>query len=290
MNRVRPQLIEPNPLISILIPTKDGKDALKRCIDSIQTKSNYQHYEILVVNHNSEQPEIFDYFTQLKEAGVKILNTDKHLNFSAINNFAAQHAAGEYLCLMSSSIEIQTSDWMEEMLSFAQLPQAGAVGARLWNPGSKGLKHCGFITGLGGVAGLAYAGASRKDKGYFGRPVLHHRCSAVAAACLMIKKSTYFAVRGMDEDLAIAFYDVDFCLRLGQAGFHCVYTPYAEMTQHESASTEDDLSETDQGRFMRDELLMKSRWGQKLLEDPYYSPNLSLDHSDFRMSFRSRVP
>ena len=290
MNRVRPQLIEPIPLISILIPTKDGKEALKRCIDSIQTKSNYQRYEILVVNNKSEKAESFDYFTQLKKEGVKVLNSDKQLNFSAINNFAAQHAAGDYLCLMSSDIEIQTSDWMEEMLSFAQQPQAGAVGARLWNPGSKGLKHCGYITGLGGVAGLAHAGATRKDKGYFGRPVLHHRCSAVAAACLMIKKSTYFAFRGMDEALEIAFYDVDFCLRLGQAGFHCVYTPHAEMTQHESASRGDDLSKTHRERFMRDEVLMKSRWGQQLLKDPYYSPNLSLDHSDFRMSFRSRVP
>ncbi len=289
MNRVKPQLVEPAPLVSILIPTKDRIDLLRQCIDSIQTKSSYQNFEILVINNNSGQAESFDYFAQLKTLGVKMLDYPKPFNFSAINNFAAQHAAGEYLCLMNNDIEIQTPDWMEEMLSFAQLPNAGAVGARLWYPGSGGLQHGGVIVGLGGVAGHAYVGLAKTEKGYFGRPVLHHRCSAVTAACLMIKKSTYFAVNGMDEGLAVAFNDVDFCLRLGQAGFHCVYTPHAEMTHHESASRGDDLSDANRERFMSEEAFMKSRWGQQLLVDPYYSPNLSLDHSDFRMSTRSRV-
>jgi O-antigen biosynthesis protein len=289
MNRVRPQLIEPAPLVSILIPTKDRIDLLRQCIESIQTKSSYQHFEILVINNNSEQAESFDYFAQLKTLGVKVLDYPKPFNFSAINNFAAQHAAGEYLCLMNNDIEIQTPDWMEEMLSFAQLAKAGAVGARLWYPGSGGLQHGGVIVGMGGVAGHAYVGLAKSEKGYFGRPVLHHRCSAVTAACLMIKKSTYFAVNGMDEGLAVAFNDVDFCLRLGQAGFHCVYTPHAEMTHHESASRGDDLSDANRERFMGEEAFMKSRWGQQLLADPCYSPNLSLDHSDFRMATRSRV-
>ncbi len=289
MNRVRPELIEPAPLVSILIPTKDRIDLLRQCIDSLQTKSSYKKYEILVINNNSEKAESFDYFAQLKTLGVMVLDYPKPFNFSAINNFAAQHAAGEYLCLMNNDIEIQTPDWMEEMLSFAQLPNAGAVGARLWYPGSGGLQHGGVIVGLGGVAGHAYVGLAKTEKGYFGRPVLHHRCSAVTAACLMIKKSTYFAVNGMDEGLAVAFNDVDFCLRLGQAGFHCVYTPHAEMTHHESASRGDDLSDANRDRFMGEEVFMKSRWGQQLLADPCYSPNLSLDHSDFRMATRSRV-
>lgn len=289
MNRVKPQLVEPAPLVSILIPTKDRIDLLRQCIESIQTKSSYQHFEILVINNNSEQAESFDYFAQLKTLGVKVLDYPKPFNFSAINNFAAQHAAGEYLCLMNNDIEIQTPDWMEELLSFAQLEKTGAVGARLWYPGSGGLQHGGVIVGMGGVAGHAYVGLAKSEKGYFGRPVLHHRCSAVTAACLMIKKSTYFAVNGMDEGLAVAFNDVDFCLRLGQAGFHCVYTPHAEMTHHESASRGDDLSDANRERFMGEEAFMKSRWGQQLLSDPCYSPNLSLDHSDFRMATRSRV-
>lgn len=289
MNRVRPELIEPAPLISILISSTDEIDSLKRCIDSIQTKSSYPNYEILVVDNNSEKAESFEYFARLKVAGVKVLKYAKPFNFSAICNLAAQQASGQYLCLLSHAIEIQTPEWMEEMLSFAQLPQAGAVGARLWYPGTRGLKHCGFVTGLCGIAGLAYDGIPRTEKGYFGRPVLHHRCSAVTASCMMIKKASYFAVNGMDEGLALAFSDVDFCLRLGQAGFHCVYTPHAEMTHHESASRDGDLSDANRARLMSEEAFMESRWGQQLLADPFYSPNLSLDHSDFRMAARSRV-
>ena len=289
MNRVRPEMIEPAPLISILISSTDEIDSLKRCIDSIQTKSSYPNYEILVVDNNSDKAESFEYFARLKVSGVKVLKYAKPFNFSAICNLAAQQASGQYLCLLSHAIEIQIPEWMEEMLSFAQLPQAGAVGARLWYPGTRGLKHCGFVTGLGGIAGLAYDGIPRTEKGYFGRPVLHHRCSAVTASCLMIKKASYFAVNGMDEGLALAFNDVDFCLRLGQAGFHCVYTPHAEMTHHESASRDGDLSDANLERLMSEEAFMKSRWGQQLLADPFYSPNLSLDHSDFRTAARSRV-
>jgi GT2 family glycosyltransferase len=289
MNRVKPELMAPYPLISIIIPTKDRIDLLKQCIESIQTKSSYKNYEILVVNNNSEQAESFEYFAKLKTSSVVVLDYAKPFNFSAINNFAANYASGEFLCLMNNDIEIQTTDWMEEMLSFAQLPQAGGVGARLWYPGESGLQHGGVIVGLGGVAGHSHVGLHKSGKGYFGRPVLHHRSSAVTAACLMIKKSTYFAVDGMDEALAVAFNDVDFCLRLGQAGFHCVYTPHAEMTHHESATRGDDLSDANRARFMSEVAFMKSRWEKQIESDPFYSPNLSLDYTDFRMSSRSRV-
>lgn len=289
MNRVKPILNQPYPLISILIPTKDRIDMLTQCIESIQAHSSYQHYEILVVNNNSEQPESHAYFDKIKGQGIQVLDFAKPFNFSAINNFAARQAKGEYLCLMNNDIEIQSPDWMEEMLSFAQLGQVGAVGARLWYPGTRGLQHGGVIVGLGGVAGHAHVGLAKTEKGYFGRPVLHHRCSAVTAACLMIKKSTYFVVGGLDEGLAVAFNDVDFCLRLGQAGFHCTYTPHAEMTHHESASRGDDLAEENRQRFMDEEAFMKTRWGAQLLADPFYSPNLSLNHSDFRIAVRSRV-
>ena len=288
MNRVRPQLLAPSALVSILIPTKDRIDLLKQCIESIQLRSSYAHFEILVINNNSAQAESFAYFEKLKGEGIRVLDDPRPFNFSALNNFAAHEAKGEYLCLMNSSIEIESSDWMEEMLSFAQLEKTGAVGARLWYSGTHGLQHGGVVLGLGGVAGNAYVGMARTEKGYFGRPVLHHRSSAVSAACLMIKKSVYFAVNGMDESLAVAFNDVDFCLRLGQAGFHCIYTPHAQMTHHESASRGKDLSDANRDRFMREEAFMKARWGAQLLADPFYSPNLSLDHSDFRMAAVSR--
>ena len=289
MNRVRPLLQKPDPLISLLIPTKDGIDLLKQCIQSVQQKSSYKFYEILVVNNNSLLAESHIYFDQLKREGIRVLDYPHPFNFSAINNFAAAEARGEYLCLMNNDIEVQSSGWMEEMLSFAQLDHAGAVGARLWYPGNQGLQHCGVVVGLGGVAGHAHVGLKKNEKGYFGRPVLHHRCSAVTAACLMIKKSTYFAVGGMDEQIAVAFNDVDFCLRLGDAGYHCVYTPSAELIHHESATRGDDLSDENRNRFMGEEAFMKARWGERLNRDPFFSPNLSFSHTDFRMAPLSRV-
>ena len=289
MNRVRPLLQKPDPLISLLIPTKDGIDLLKQCIQSVQQKSSYKFYEILVVNNNSLLAESQIYFDQLKREGIRVLDYPHPFNFSAINNFAAREARGEYLCLMNNDIEVQSSSWMEEMLSFAQLDHAGAVGARLWYPGHQGLQHGGVIIGLGGVAGHAHVGLKKNEKGYFGRAVLHHRCSAVTAACLMIKKSTYFAVGGMDEQIAVAFNDVDFCLRLGDAGYHCVYTPSAELIHHESATRGDDLSDENRNRFMGEEAFMKARWGERLNHDPFFSPNLSFSHTDFRMAPQSRV-
>jgi len=289
MNRVRPLLQKPDPLISLLIPTKDGIDLLKQCIQSVQQKSSYKFYEILVVNNNSLLAESHIYFDQLKREGIRVLDYPHPFNFSAINNFAAAEARGEYLCLMNNDIEVQSSGWMEEMLSFAQLDHAGAVGARLWYPGNQGLQHGGVVVGLGGVAGHAHVGLKKNEKGYFGRPVLHHRCSAVTAACLMIKKSTYFAVGGMDEQIAVAFNDVDFCLRLGDAGYHCVYTPSAELIHHESATRGDDLSDENRNRFMGEEAFMKARWGERLNRDPFFSPNLSFSHTDFRMAPLSRV-
>jgi glycosyltransferase involved in cell wall biosynthesis len=289
MNRVRPLLQKPDPLISLLIPTKDGIDLLKQCIQSVQQKSSYQFYEILVVNNNSQLPESQIYFDQLKREGIRVLDYPYPFNFSAINNFAARQARGEYLCLMNNDIEVQSNDWMQELLSFAQLDHAGAVGARLWYPGNQGLQHGGVVVGLGGVAGHAHVGLKKNEKGYFGRPVLHHRCSAVTAACLMIKKSTYFAVGGMDEQIAVAFNDVDFCLRLGDAGYHCVYTPSAELIHHESATRGDDLSDENRNRFMGEEAYMKARWGERLNHDPFFSPNLSFSHTDFRMAPQSRV-
>jgi len=288
-NRVRPVLLRPLPLISIIIPTKDKVDLLKQCIDSIQKQTTYPNYEILVIDNNSQLPESFQYFKKLQDKGFQVLTDSRAFNFSALNNMAVQHAKGEYVCLMNNDIEILTSDWVEEMLSFAQLEKVGAVGARLWYPQNRGIQHAGVVIGMGGVAGHAHLGLQKNEPGYFGRSILHHRCSAVTAACLMIKKTTYLAVEGMDEGLAVAFNDIDFCLRLGQAGFHCIYTPYAEMTHHESATRGYDLTEPNRSRFMREVSFMKARWGQQLLQDPFYSPNLSLDHSDFRMAARSRL-
>lgn len=290
MNRVRPQLPSSLPLVSVLIPTRDRIELLQTCIHSLQSLSTYPHIEIIVIDNNSIEPTSLAYFDMLVQQGVQVIKDPRPFNFSALNNLGARHAKGEFLCLMNNDIEIITPGWLEEMLSFAALPGVGAVGTRLWYPGQSGLQHGGVIIGLGGVAGHAHVGLARGQVGHFGRIALHHRLLAVTAACLLIRTSDYLKVGGLDERLAVAFNDVDFCLRLHRAGLACIYTPYAEMIHHESASRGDDLSDAHRARFMSEEQFMHQRWGDALLNDPFFSPNLSLQHTDFRPAVTSRTP
>ena len=290
MNRVRPQLPETLPLVSILIPTRDRVDLLRKCVMSIELQSSYPHLEIVIVDNGSTDPECLIYLDSLVQKGIQVIRDARPFNYSALNNLAAQHAKGEFLCLMNNDIEILTPNWLEEMLSFAALPGIGAVGAKLWYPKAHdGLQHGGVVIGLGGVAGHAHVGLLKGQVGYFGRMALHHRLVAVTAACMLIRKSSYIQVGGLDESIAVAFNDVDFCLRLHQAGFACVMTPYAEMVHHESASRGDDLSDAQRERFMAEEKLMHQRWGDLLENDPFFSPNLSLQHSDFRPADKRRT-
>ena len=290
MNRVRPQLPETLPLVSILIPTRDRVELLRKCVMSIELQSSYPHLEIVIVDNGSTDPECLIYLDSLVQKGIQVIRDARPFNYSALNNLAAQHAKGEFLCLMNNDIEILTPNWLEEMLSFAALPGIGAVGAKLWYPNAQdGLQHGGVVIGLGGVAGHAHVGLLKGQVGYFGRMALHHRLVAVTAACLLIRKSSYLQVGGLDESIAVAFNDVDFCLRLHQAGFACVMTPYAEMVHHESASRGDDLSDAQRERFMAEEKFMHQRWGDLLQNDPFFSPNLSLQHSDFRPADKSRT-
>jgi glycosyltransferase involved in cell wall biosynthesis len=290
MNRVRLDLPFPLPLVTLLIPTRDRIELLRTCIESIQNKSTYPQIEIIVIDNGSVEPDSLSYLAVLREQGVRVIRDDGPFNFSALNNKAAEEAKGEFICLMNNDIEIITPDWLEEMLSFAAQPSVGAVGARLWYPENQGLQHGGVIIGLGGVAGHAHLQLPKGQVGHFGRVALHHRLLAVTAACLLIRKSHFMAVGGLDEQLAVAFNDVDFCLRLHQAGFACIYTPYAEMVHHESASRGDDLTGARRERFMSETRFMVNRWGDSLLRDPFFSPNLSLDHHDFRPAQVSRVP
>jgi len=282
MNRVRLQLPSPLPLVSILIPTRDRIELLRTCIDSLRGRSTYPHIEIIVIDNGSCEAESLQYFDALRAQGVQVVRDDSPFNYAALNNRAARLAQGEFICLMNNDIEIITPDWLEEMLSFAALPGMGAVGTRLWYPDNQGLQHGGVIIGLCGVAGHAHSRLPRGQVGYFGRIALHHRLLAVTAACLLIRKSHFMAVHGLDEQLAVAFNDVDLCLRLHKAGYACVYTPFAEMVHHESASRGDDLTGARRERFVSEVTFMQERWQDRLLSDPFYSPNLSMWHGDFR--------
>lgn len=288
LNRVRFALPNPLPLVSVIIPTRDHVELLSGCIHSILKLTTYPAFEIVIVDNGSVEEVTAEFFSNLPANRVRIIRNDSPFNFSALNNHGAQVARGELLCLMNNDIEILTPDWLEEMVSFALQSEVGCVGARLWYPNGQ-LQHGGVVIGVGGVAGHSHKYALRGESGYFGRTVLHQRFSAVTAACMVVRRTIFEAVNGLDEGLAVAFNDVDFCLRVQAAGYRNVWTPYAEMIHHESVSRGHEDTPEKQARFAKEMRKMKDRWGEKLLIDPAYSPNLTLDCEDFSLAWPPRV-
>jgi len=287
-NRVRFVRPTPQPLISILIPTRDRADLLGLCIDSIIQRSSYTNFNIIVLDNGSADPATFDLFKRLPKDRVQVVRDESPFNYSALNNHGARIAQGELLCLLNNDIEIVTPDWLEEMASFAILPEIGAVGARLWYPNGR-LQHGGVIVGLLGVAGHFHKHLPRGNPGYGGRAVLHQAFSAVTAACLLIRREVYEQVGGLDESFAVMFNDVDFCLRVREAGYRNVWTPYAEMIHHESASRGKDAKPEQRQRFSEEVAMMKTRWGDLLYNDFAYSPNLTQYAEDMSLALRKRV-
>lgn len=287
-NRVRFVLPNPLPLVSVIIPTRDNVDFLSMCINSILQLTTYPNYEIIIIDNGSLEAATSDFFDTLPTDRVKVVRDDSPFNFSALNNRAAKVASGDFLCLMNNDIEIITPDWLEEMVSFAVQPEIGCVGARLWYPDGR-LQHGGIIVGLGGVAGHSHKYAQKGEYGYFRRLLLHQSFSAVTAACMVVKRTVYEYVDGLDENLAVAFNDVDFCLRVKDAGYRNVWTPYAEMIHHESVSRGNDDTQEKKARFESEVKKMKERWGTGLLDDFAYSPNLTLNHEDFSIAWPPRV-
>ena len=290
MYRARYFIPAPAPLVSLIIPTRNGLDLIKQCIDSIFAKTTYKNYEILVVDNNSDDPKTLAYFASLAgDNRIRFLRDERPFNYSALNNAAVQQARGEYVGLINNDIEVISPEWLEEMMSLAIQPGVGAVGARLWYPNDT-LQHGGCITGLGGVAGHAHKHLPKGSPGYISRAQLTQTLSVVTAACLVVKKSTYQEVCGLDEtNLKVAFNDVDFCLRVREAGYRNVWTPYAELYHYESATRGyEDIPEK-QLRFRDEVLYMKKRWGDLLMNDPAYSLNLTLDHEDFSLAWPPRV-
>jgi GT2 family glycosyltransferase len=274
--RVRFALPARVPQVSIIIPTRDRVELLRQCIASVQQKTTYPNYEIIVVDNGSTEQQTLDYFAQVKGPDVRVLRDDSPFNFSALNNRAANQANGEFLCLLNNDIEVITPDWLDELVSLAAQPGTGAVGARLWYPNDT-LQHGGVLFGLGGVAGHMHHALHRWQQGYFGRAVVTQNLSAVTAACLVIRKSTYEAVEGFDEKLAVAFNDVDFCAKVLKAGYRNVWTPHAELYHYESASRGSDMDPDKYQRFVSEVRLMEARWPELIANDPAYNRNLTLD-------------
>ena len=279
------------PLVSLIIPTRNGLELLRRCIDSIQKKTTYSHYEIVVMDNGSDDSDTLDYFRNLvKTPNIRILRIDEPFNYSALNNAAVKAAKGELIALVNNDIEVISSDWLAEMVSHALRPGVGAVGARLWFPDNT-LQHGGVVLGLGGVAGHVHMGIGRDQRGYQDRAGLAQNLSAVTAACLVVKKSIFEEVGGLnEEDLAVAFNDVDFCMRVAEAGYRNVWTPFAELFHHESASRGYEDTPEKQHRFSKEVAYMHQRWGKLLLSDPAHSPNLTLSGDGFSYAWPPRVP
>lgn len=274
--------IKNEPLISIVIPNKDHVENLDLCVQSILKKSTYANYEILVIENNSEEEATFCYYKELEEIPqIRIFYYKGEFNYSKINNFAQQQAKGQYLLLLNNDVEIITPNWLQEMLMYAQRPDVGAVGALLWYPNER-VQHGGVVMGVLGLAGHMHKFAKRGATGYMGRLLFVQNVSAVTAACLMVETKKYIAVGGLEEAYAVAFNDVDFCMKLRKEGFLNIFTPFAQLYHYESVSRGSDEEPDKRDRFLQEVRLCQSRWKDILQEgDPYYNPNLSLNNEDF---------
>jgi len=274
------------PLISIIIPFKDKSKLLRKCVKSIIEKSSYKNFEIILISNNSKDKntfEIVDEFLE-KDSRIRFYEYNVPFNYSKINNYGVSLAKGKHVLLLNNDTEVINKDWIGAMLEHSQRSDVGAVGAKLYYPNDK-IQHAGIIIGLGGVAGHSHKGIKRKGLGYFRRASIVQNMSAVTAACLMVKKELYLKLNGLNEnELKIAFNDVDFCLRLRERGYLNIFTPFAELYHHESASRGYEVTSKEQKRFRREIVYIKKRHSKILNKgDPYYNPNLSLDKEDFSL-------
>ena len=270
--------IEGTPLVSILIPNCDHTEDLRKCLTSIFEKTTYPNYEIIIAENNSKTPEIFQYYEEIaaQHDNVRVVYWDSPFNYPAINNFAAGFAEGQHLLLLNNDIEVITPDWIQEMLMYSQRSDVGAVGAKLYYPNDT-IQHGGVILGIGGVAGHVFTGSDRSFIGYLGKLVTVQNYSCVTAACMMLRRSVFQEVGGLDPAFAVAFNDVDLCMRIRKAGYLIVWTPFAELYHYESKTRGLENTPEKEERFDREVELFRQRWSAELAAgDPYYNPNLTL--------------
>lgn len=271
------------PKVSIVIPNMDHADTLRTCISSILEKTTYENFEIVIIENNSRKEETFAYYDELKtDPRIQIVTWEGKFNYSAINNFGVREAAtGEYILLLNNDIEVITPDWIQEMLMFAQRSDVGAVGAMLYYPDDT-IQHAGVILGIGGVAGHAHKYFPRGDFGYMSRATIAQDLSVVTAACVMLPRTVWDELGGLDETFEVAFNDVDLCMRIRKAGYLIVWTPYAELYHYESKSRGAEDTPEKKKRFEGEVRRFQARWKSELAAgDPYYNPNLTLVREDF---------
>lgn len=280
--RVSFPLPDPPPRVSIIVPTRDGYAHAHRCLDSLFARTAYPDFEVLVVDNQSRDPRTLEWLDQCRlRPNVRVLPFDAPFNYSRINNHAARAAQGEVLVLLNDDTEVISPDWLSEMVSLALRADVGAVGAKLYYPDDS-IQHAGVALGIGGVAGHVHYHFPRSAHGYMGRLHLRQAMSAVTAACLAVTREKYFAVGGLDEEqLTVAFNDVDFCLKLAARGWRAVWTPFAELYHYESKSRGPEDNEAKRARFRGEIEVMQQRWPALIEDDPYYHRCWSRSAQDY---------
>ena len=287
--RVKYELPSERPMVSVVIPTRDGVSHLRKCLASLEEHTTYPNYEVVIVDNGSAERETLDFLkSQAQNPQISILRFPGEFNYSAINNAGVNAAKGSIVCLLNDDTEATTSGWLSEMVGQLWQPEVGVVGAKLLYP-DQTIQHAGVVTGIGGFAGHGHKHATRSDHGYFARLTVTHEVGAVTGACLLTTRKLWDQIGGLDaENFKIAFNDVDYCLRARQAGYKVIWTPYAELLHHESKSRGLDLSPEKKERLNKEGQALQARWGEQLLLDPAYSPNLSLDTERFELADKPR--
>lgn len=288
--QIRYTLPEQKPLVSIIIPTRNGLQVLQQCIESIVNHTQYTNYEIIVVDNQSDDSHTLNYFAQIKEKySVKVIAYDAPFNYSAINNFAADRAAGEFLAFLNNDVEVISPDWLDEMVSLAAMPKHGAVGCMLYYPNDT-IQHAGVIGGIGDVAGHAWIDKKRGFKDHLDRNLVSRHMTISTAACIVMRQEIFACVGGFNEEqLAVAYNDVDLCLKIHAKGYHNVWTPFAELYHHESVSRGADDTPEKQQRYFKEVRYMWKHWHDLLMNDPAYNRNLSLRRGYYEPAVVSRV-
>ena len=277
-------------LVSILIPSKDQKETLQRCISSILKRTTYPNYEIIIIENNSEEPETFEYYKKVSSEKIRVIRWEgKGFNYSALNNFGFSNARGSYIICLNNDTEIISGNWIEELLGTCQRPEVGIVGAKLYYHDNT-IQHAGIVIGIGGIAASMFTDMPRERSGYLHKASLMQDMSAVTAACMMVRSDVWKRLGGFEEKLSVAFNDVDFCLRSAAAGYLTVYDPYVELYHYESKSRGKEDNKEKVRRFQGEIEFFRTRWEQLLKDgDPYYNKNLSLSKWNYALKPGARM-
>ncbi len=278
--------ISGNPVVSIIIPFRDQVSMLKGCVDSILSKTSYKNYEVILANNGSIKAETKMYLDEVQKENqlVSVLNIDIPFNFSQINNQAVESCRGEYILFLNNDTQVINEEWLDNMVAELENEDVGVVGAKLLYADNT-VQHAGVILGVGHIAGHPFRNLGDADEGHMSRANSTQEYLAVTGACLLTKRSMFDAVKGFDQDnLKIAYNDVDYCLKVHDAGYKIIYTPYAKLYHFESKSRAYDLSKKEVGRYNKECDFMRAKWKDKYFVDPFFHPHLDNKFEDFRIA------